>query len=67
MLVFEDSMAAGYCGREDERRQLEEAIAEHIGKEVAVVIKENDTNRPFEESHVDLEQVINMEITYEDE
>lgn len=67
VLVFEDSMAAGYFFREDEKKQLEDAIAEHIGKQVTVMVKENDTNRPFEESHVDLEQVINMEITYEDE
>lgn len=67
VLCFDDAMAAGYFSREDERKQLEEVIAENIGKQVAVQIKENDTNRPFEESHVDLEQVINMEITYENE
>lgn len=67
VLVFEDAMAAGYFSREDERKQLEDAIAEQIGKQVTVQVRENDTNRPFEESHVDLEQVINMEITYEDE
>ncbi len=64
-LVFEDTMAAGYFGREEERTYLENVIADHIGKKIAVVIKENDTNRPFEESHVDLEKVIHMEITYE--
>lgn len=67
VLVFEDSMAAGYFAREEEKQQLEDAIAEYIGKQVDVLVKENDTNRPFEESHVDLEQVINMEITYEEE
>ena len=67
VLVFEDTMAAGYISRPEEREQLENAIAEHIGKQVAVLVKENDNNRPFEESHVDLEQVIHMEITYEDE
>lgn len=67
VLVFEDTMAAGYFSRQEEHEQLENAIAEHIGKQVTVLIKENDNNRPFEESHVDLEQVINMEITYEDE
>lgn len=67
VLVFEDAMAAGYFAREERRKQLEDAIAEHIDKQVAVLIKENDTNRPFEDSHVDLEKVINMEITYEEE
>ena len=53
--------------KEEERKQLEDTIAEHIDRQVAVIIKENDTNRPFEDSHVDLEQVIHMDITYEDE
>ena len=66
VLVFEDTMAAGYCAREEEHRQLEHAIAEAVGSRVTVVIRENDTNRPFEADHVDLEQVINMEITYEE-
>ncbi len=64
-LVFEDEMAAGYFGREEERRQLERTIAEQTGREISVVIKENDTNRPFQDAYVDLEQVIHMEIEYE--
>ena len=67
VVVFDDPMAAGYFTREEERKQLEDTIAEHIDRQVAVIIKENDTNRPFEDSHVDLEQVIHMDITYEDE
>lgn len=58
-------MAAGYFGREEERRQLERTIAEQTGREISVVIKENDTNRPFQDAYVDLEQVIHMEIEYE--
>ena len=65
ILVFEDEMAAGYFGREEERVQLENVIAQQIGKEVAVIIKENETNQPFEDNYIDLEQVIHMEITYE--
>lgn len=67
LLVFEDAMAAGYFSREEERKQIEDAIAEQIGKRVSVLVKENDTNRPFEDSHVDIEKIIHMEITYEDE
>ena len=67
LLVFDDTMAAGYFGREEERLQLEGAISEYTGRQVAVTIKENDVKRPLEDTHVDLEQVINMEITYEDE
>jgi len=67
VVVFEDTMAAGLFGRQDEKQALENAIADRIGKQVSVIIKENDSNRPFEESYVDLEQVIHMDITYDDE
>ena len=65
ILVFEDEMAAGYFGREEERKQLENTIAQQIGKQVSVIIKEKETEQSFEENYVDLEQVIHMEITYE--
>ena len=66
ILVFEDTMAAGYFSREEERRQVEEAVAERIGSRVSVVVREAEEDRPFEESYVDLEQVIHMDITYEE-
>lgn len=66
VLVFDDFMAAGYCSRPEEIGQLEEAIANRVGKKVSVIIKEKNANRPFEDDHVDLEKIINMEITYED-
>lgn len=66
VLVFEDTMAAGYFGREEERKQLEEAIASHIGSRITVTVKENDSGSSFEEAHVDLEKIINMEIVYEE-
>lgn len=65
LLVFTDTMAAGYFSREEERLLLEEAIAKQIGRQVAVVVQEQSADRPFEETHVDLEQLIHMEITYE--
>lgn len=70
MLVFEDKMAAGYFNRPDEHKQLEDTITEHIGKQVAVIIKENDTSGPFNEKNIDLDELINhvikTEIEYEE-
>ena len=66
VLEFEDSMAAGYFSREEERRQLEEAVARRIGGSVPILIREAEAGRSFEEPNVDLDQVIHMEITYED-
>lgn len=67
VIVFEDTMAAGYFGREEERIRLEEAISARIEKQVAVLIREKEESRSFEDDYVDLEKVIHMEITYEDE
>jgi DNA polymerase-3 subunit gamma/tau len=53
ILVFEDEMAAGYFGREEERKQLENTIAQQIGKQVSVIIKEKETEQSFEENYVD--------------
>ena len=50
ILVFEDEMAAGYFGREEERKQLENTIAQQIGKQVSVIIKEKATEQSFEEN-----------------
>lgn len=66
VLVFDDTMAAGYFGREEERKQLEDVIASHIGSQITVIIKENDSTGSFEDTHVDLEKIINMEIVYEE-
>ena len=66
VLEFEDSMAAGYFSGEEERRQLEEAVARRIGGSVPILIREAEAGRSFEEPNVDLDQVIHMEITYED-
>lgn len=67
MVVFDDAMAVGYFSREEEKRQLEHTIAEYAGKEVSVQIKQNESGLPLGDAYVDLEQVIHMDITYEDE
>lgn len=67
MLVFDDAMAAAYFNREEERRQLEEVLERYVGKKIAVQVKQNESGLPVQDAYVNLEQVIHMEITYEDE
>ena len=67
MVVFDDPVAAGMMGDEVHRRELEDIIAERIGKQVEVAISANESGRPFEESYVDLNKIINMDIIFEDE
>lgn len=64
---MDDPVAAGYVEEEDHRNEIRQVISDYIEKEVEIQIQQNQSNRPFEESYVDLSQIINMDITIEDE
>jgi len=67
LLVLEDEMAAEYLNRPEHKAEIESAITERIQSQVEVRIQQNETNRPFEQSYVDLQEVIHMDVTIEDE
>ena len=66
LIVLEDEVAEELVNSEAHKKELMDAIAARIGKEVDVKIQLNQTNRPFEESFPDIGKLINMEITIED-
>lgn len=66
LIVFEDEFAESYVNSDIHRQELADAISNKIGKEVEIQIKKNESQRPFEESYVDIEKMINMDITIED-
>lgn len=66
-IVFSDELGYMYYKDEDNLRSLMDLIAERSGKDTEVEIAYNDTNRPYEESFVDLEKIINMELTIEED
>lgn len=66
LIVLEDEIAASYLNSEEHKNELEVAIAERIQSRIEVQIQRNETNRPFEESYVDLADVIHMDITIEE-
>ena len=66
MIVLPDSLAAQVVGREDNVQELEELIENKIGKKVEVEVRHVEEGRHFEDTFVDIEQKINMEITVED-
>lgn len=66
LLILEDEVAESFVNTEEHREELREAMARKTGKEVSFKIEANESGRPFEESYVDLEKIINMEITIED-
>lgn len=66
LLILEDEMAESFVNKEEHREELRAAIEKRIGKEISFKIELNQSNQPFEETYVDLEKIINMEITIED-
>ena len=66
-LVLEDEVAEAFVNTEEHLEELKTAMSKKTGKDVPFKIVLNETSRPFEESYVDLEKIINMEITIEEQ
>lgn len=66
MIVMEDPVGAEMVGREDHKKEIEKIISERIDREIEISVQLNQSDRPFEETYIDLEQVINMDIVIED-
>lgn len=67
LIVLDDPVAAGMMGEEEHHSEICRVISDYIEKEVDVQVQLNQSNRPFEEAYVDLSQLINMDITIEEE
>lgn len=66
MIVMPDALGADFVGREDRRKELESLIENRIGKKVEVEVRHVEEGRRFEDTFVDIEEKINMEIIVED-
>ena len=66
MVVLPDGLGASIVGTEEHKKELEERIEQRIGKKVQVEVREMEEGRHFEDTFVDIEKKINMEITVED-
>lgn len=68
MVVLEDGVASDYFMQHPENKQrLEELLSDFSGKEIEVTLQTVKGRSEFEESYVDLSQLIQMEIEEEDE
>lgn len=66
VVVLEDGLSYDYFIKHDEnKQQLEYLISESAGKEITVNIQKVESKDDFENSYVDLSQVINMDIETE--
>jgi len=66
LIVVEDGVAYDYLADEGNHRHVEDMISNFLQKEVTVQVHNLAPGRHFDESYVDLEKVINMEIEIED-
>ncbi len=67
LIVMPDGISAGVAGSEEHREEIIRLIEEKTGKTMEVEIRQTEENERFEDRYVDLEDVIHMEITVEDE
>jgi len=66
LLVFDDEVAAGVAGTEGHKEEIRSLIADKIGKTIEIEVCHVEEGRRFEDSFVDIEKLIQMDITIED-
>lgn len=66
MLVFDDEVAAGMIGSDTHKDEIRRLIQEKIGKTVEIEVRHVEEGRRFEESFVDIEKLVHMDLTIED-
>lgn len=67
MIVLPDAVSAGVVGSDEHKEEIRSMIEEKLGKQIEIEVRQVEEGRRFEDSFVDIEQFIHMEITVEDE
>lgn len=66
LIVLADALEVQLVGKQEHKEEIEGLIADKIGKHVTVDVRQVEEGRQFEDTFVDIEKVIHMEITVED-
>ncbi len=67
MVVLPDEVSVGVVGTDEHKEEIKTLIADKIGKEIELDVRQTDSGRRFEDQFVDIESLIHMELTIEDE
>lgn len=67
LIVLEDELSAAFVAKPEHKEEIERLIAARTGKEMEIDVRQMEEGRKFEDSFVDIEQLIHMDITVEDE
>lgn len=66
LLVFDEEMAASFVGTDSHKQEVQQLIEDKIGKTVQIEVRHVEEGRRFEDSFVDIEKLIQMNLTIED-
>ena len=67
LIVLPDELIASAVATPEHKEEIQSLIEQKIGKKVEIDVRQMEAGRRFEDNFVDLENLINMEITVEDE
>lgn len=67
LIVLPDELSASAVATPEHIEEIQSLIEQKIGKKVEIDVRQMEAGRRFEDNFVDLENLINMEITVEDE
>lgn len=67
LIVLPDELSASAVATPEHKEEIQSLIEQKIGKKVEIDVRQMEAGRRFEDNFVDLENLINMEITVEDE
>ena len=67
LIVLPDVVSAGVVGTEEHKEEIKGLIESKIGKKLDIDVRQVEEGRRFEDSFVDIEKLINMDITVEDD
>lgn len=66
LLVFQDEMSATFVGSQAHKEDVQRLIEEKIGKTVEIEVRHVEEGRRFEESFIDIEKIVQMDVIVED-
>lgn len=67
LIVLPDAVSAGFVAKEEHKEEIIDLIAGKIGKIMDIDVRQMEEGRRFEDRYVDIEEVVHMELTIEDE
>ncbi len=65
-IVLPDEVSAGFVARQEHKDEIVRLIEGKLGKTMEIDVRQVEEGRHFEDNYVDIEKLVNMEITIED-